>query len=135
MKSKKSTQGGRPQSLSKTSSGTFDVLTTEQFISEATELKKKYPHIGEDFHTLLPKLKTDPISGNDGLGKDCFKVRMRIRDKNCGERGGARVIIKIKIVDRVVYLMSVYDKSQKSKLYEGELDIIIANMVAKHDLS
>ncbi|GAA0561443.1 hypothetical protein [Chitinophaga japonensis] len=134
MKSKKSTPGGKQQNHSKTSLRTFKVFTTEQFISEACELKKKYPHIGDDFHTLLAKLKSDPFSGNDPLGKDCYKIRMRISDKNSGERDGARVIVKVKVIDGVVYLMSVYDKSVKSNLYEGELDKIIANMVAKHDV-
>lgn len=134
MKSKKSTPDGDQQNLSKNSSKIFRVLTTEQFISEAGKLKKKYPHIGDDFYELLKKLKFDPISGNDALGKDCYKVRMKITDKNAGERDGARVIIRIKIIDGIVYLMSVYDKSEKSSLDKGELDKIVAKMVAKYDL-
>jgi hypothetical protein len=88
---------------------------------------KKYPLIKEDFSLLQKKLRKDPQTGNDYLGKDCYKVRMQISGKPKGQSGGARVIIEVKIVDKKVYVLSVYDKADKSTLFEKELDKIIKN--------
>lgn len=65
------------------------------------------------------------MRGNDALGKECYKVRMNITDKNVGESGGARIIIQVKIIDKKVYVLSVYDKSEKKDLLENELDKIL----------
>ncbi len=53
-------------------------------MKEAQKMLKKYPHIKEDFFRLRDLLRIDPITGNDALGKDVFKVRMQITDKNKG---------------------------------------------------
>lgn len=116
MKQKKFTPEKEKANPSKHSSKTFKVITTTLFIKEATELKKKYPHIKDDFYSLLEKLKKDPITGNDALGCNCYKVRMPVTDKGVGTRGGARVIIEVQITDSCVYLLSVYDKGEQANL-------------------
>lgn len=118
MKQNKSTQGKGKQPPSKTSSTTYKVIPTNEFIKEAKSLKKKYPNIKEDFFELQQQLKKDPISGNDSLGKSCYKIRMPIRDKGCGDRGGARVIVEVVIMDKIVYVLSVYDKSVQADIEE-----------------
>lgn len=80
---------------STSSSTNYKVFTTDIFIKEAKKLKKKYPNIGNDFKELAKELKQDPITGNDPLGQDCYKVRMAITDKNQGKSGGARVIVGV----------------------------------------
>jgi hypothetical protein len=132
MKSKKSNQVEKNPNHSKISSKSFKVFTTDNFIAEAKRLKKKYPSISDDFHDLLKVLKKDPITGNRSLGKDCYKIRMIISDKNTGESGGARVIIQVKIIDKKVYLLSVYDKSEKGNLFDNELEILLKNKLLKH---
>lgn len=121
MKHKKSTPEKSKQNLSTTSSKSYKVIPTDIFIAEAKKLAKKYPNIRNDFYELQKQLKTDPITGHDALGQDCYKVRMAISDKNQGQSGGARVIIEVKIIDKVVYVLSVYDKSIKENLVDGEL--------------
>lgn len=37
---------------------------------------------------------------------------MEITDKGQGKSGGARVIIQVKVVDKVVYVLSTYDKAE-----------------------
>lgn len=103
----------------------FKVITTSPFRKEAEKLKKKYPNIKEDFLDLAIKLKKDPVTGNDSLGRNCFKVRMQISDKGNGESGGARVIINVIIEDNEVYILSAYDKSDKDTISEKELDQLI----------
>ena len=41
---------------------------------------------------------------------------MEIDGKQAGKSYGARVIIYVKIIDKIVYLLSVYDKSDKTDL-------------------
>ena len=55
------------------------------------------------------------------MGKDCYKVRMSIESKNKGKSGGARVITCVKIIDEVVYLLAIYDKSERSTLKDKEI--------------
>ncbi|WP_310586776.1 type II toxin-antitoxin system RelE/ParE family toxin [Runella salmonicolor] len=50
---------------------------------------------------------------------------MSIASKNQGKSGGARVITCVKIINDVVYLLSVYDKSEKDAIDEKELDSLI----------
>ena len=98
-------------------------------MSEAKKLKKKYPNIGEDLKELRKQLKDDPISGHDSLGASCYKVRMELTDKVAGKSGGARVIIQVYIHERDVHFLSIYDKSSKGSLYEGELDRILKKQI------
>lgn len=73
---------------------------------------------------MLDSLDQNPFQGSP-LGKNCYKVRMSIASKNQGKSGGARVITCVKIVNDVLYLLSVYDKSEKEALEEKELDRLI----------
>lgn len=70
---------------------------------------------------MAKRLRDDPITGNDHVTKDLWKVRMAITDKGKGERGSARVIIEVKIVDNEVYVLSVYDKGDTNDLTDKEL--------------
>jgi len=47
---------------------------------------------------------------------------LQIASKGKGKSGGARVITHVKIVEDTVYLLSVYDKSDKEELNQGELE-------------
>ncbi|MGI8599704.1 MAG: hypothetical protein ACR2KB_10645 [Chitinophagaceae bacterium] len=125
MKLDKSTKGKKTSSHSINSSKIFEVRTTDIFIKEATTLRKKYPHIKENFKELLKQLKSDPFTGNDFIGKNIYKVRMPLSDKQSGQRGGARVIIEVLVLDRIVYVLSVFDKSIKENLLDTELKKII----------
>ena len=70
---------------------------------------------------LCKQLKRDPITGNDYLTKDCYKVRMKITGKDKGQSGGARVIIEVKIIDKKVYVLEVYDKGEATSILSAEL--------------
>lgn len=98
-------------------------------MSEAKKLKKKYPNLGEDLKELRKQLKEDPITGHDPLGAGCYKVRMELTDKVSGKSGGARVIIQVYVQEKDVHFLSIYDKSSKSSLFEGELDRILKKQI------
>ena len=73
-----------------------------------------------DYIDFLLNLQENPIQG-DPLGKDCYKVRMSIESKNKGKSGGARVICCVKIIDEVIYLLSIYDKGEQSTIKDKDI--------------
>ena len=111
------------------SSRNYNLYVTNLFLKEARQLKKRYPNIKNSFKALKKDLQTNPIARSEAsLGQGCYKVRMEIDGKQSGRSYGARVIIYVKITDKVVYLLSVYDKSDK-----GDLDVALEKLLAQKD--
>ena len=54
-----------------------------------------------------------------------YKIRLAIASKQKGKSGGARVITNFVIADATVYLLSIYDKSEKENLTDKELDELL----------
>jgi mRNA-degrading endonuclease RelE of RelBE toxin-antitoxin system len=98
----------------------FEIITTPEFDKELKRLNKKYVSIKTDYLNFLLDLQEDPLQG-EPLGKDCYKVRMAIESKNKGKSGGARVICCVKIIDEVIYLLSIYDKSEQSTMKDKDI--------------
>jgi hypothetical protein len=46
---------------------------------------------------------------------------MAISSKNKGKSGGARIITYLKILDEIIYLISIYDKSDTDSISDNEL--------------
>ena len=100
--------------------GSYQVISIDNFRKELRTLSKKYPSILEDMEAPITELQADPVRGSS-LGRGFYKVRRPITSKNSGKSGGARVITNIKVVNRVVYLVSIYDKSNKETVTAKEL--------------
>jgi mRNA-degrading endonuclease RelE of RelBE toxin-antitoxin system len=98
----------------------FKVEATPEFLTEAKKLAKKYPSLKGDIAGLAEELSTKPIQGIS-LGKDAYKIRLAITSKGKGKSGGARVITCVKITATVVYLVSIYDKSEQTGISDKEL--------------
>jgi len=50
-----------------------------------------------------------------------YKVRVAIKSKGRGKSGGARVITMVKVVDEIVILAAIYDKSDMESISDKEL--------------
>jgi len=98
----------------------FEIRTTPNFDREFKKLSKKYPSIKSDILALARDLEANPLQG-DYLGKDCYKVRMKITSKGKGKSGGSRVISCVKIVNEQIILLSIYDKSEQSTISDSFL--------------
>ena len=98
----------------------FEVSVSPNFSRELKRLAKKYPSIKSDLSELIKSLVIDPFQG-DNLGKDCYKVRMKITSKGKGKSGGSRVITCVKIVNRDIRLLSIYDKSDQISISDSFL--------------
>jgi hypothetical protein len=72
----------------------------------------------------LDSLEINPIQG-EPLGKDCYKIRMAIASKNKGKSGGSRVITCVKVVNETVFLLSIYDKSEKENIEDSKLKSLL----------
>ncbi|WP_035565768.1 type II toxin-antitoxin system RelE/ParE family toxin [Hymenobacter sp. IS2118] len=102
----------------------YKVEATEVFEKRLKPLLKKYPSILSDLRLLNQQLAENPHQG-DGLGQNCYKVRLAIRSKNTGKSGGARVITLVQILDEQVLLLTIYGKSDRADLRPGELEILL----------
>lgn len=98
----------------------FKISPTPLFEKELKRLSKKYISIKADLSAEILSLMKNPTMGK-ALGNNCFKIRMAISSKNKGKSGGARIITYVKIVDEVIYLISIYDKSESDTISDREL--------------
>lgn len=98
----------------------FSILPTPEFDREAKKLSKKYPSLKKDLADQILFLAKNPTYG-EPLGKNCFKIRMAISSKNKGKSGGARIITFVKVVKEIVYLVSIYDKSETDTISDNDI--------------
>jgi hypothetical protein len=73
---------------------------------------------------LVHDLKKNPEQGT-AIGRNCFKILIAIASKGKGKSGGARIITNFVVTDATVYLLSIYDKSEKENLTDKELDELL----------
>lgn len=101
------------------------VLTIPPFDKQLKRLVKKYPSLKKEFASLIDELEQNPEQGIK-IGKSCFKIRIAIASKGKGKSGGARVITNFTISENTVYLLSIYDKSEKDSLSDSELEDLLS---------
>ncbi|TAL69182.1 MAG: hypothetical protein EPN82_07725 [Bacteroidetes bacterium] len=114
------------------------VRVTSYFQKQAKPLLKKYPSLREELKEFENKLLENPRLGIS-LGKSVYKIRLKVKSKGRGKRGGLRII---SLVDEViigyvesddkeitVYLLSIYDKSTTDTLNDRDLKTLISQVV------
>lgn len=102
----------------------YDILSIPPFDKQLKRLARKYPSLKSDFSALLDSLQTEPEQGT-AIGKSCYKIRLAVKSKGRGKSGGSRVITNIVIAETTVYLLAIYDKSDKENLSDKELDDLL----------
>ena len=102
----------------------YSVELTETFIKQAKRLQKKYPSLKSELKELGSKLSENPTTGTH-LGNNVYKIRLAIKSKGKGKRGGMRVMTQVKIVSQKVYLFSIYNKGEKDDLSDAEIQELI----------
>lgn len=106
----------------------YDVVATPRFRRDIKRLIKKYPSIKNEFAALVTSLENTPEQGNP-LGNRCFKIRLAIASKGKGKSGGARVITHIYVEGLKVFLLTMYDKSEKENITDKELQELITQII------
>lgn len=102
----------------------YNVIPTDNFNKEVKKLSKKYRSLKKDLEQLRLFLQENPTTGSP-IGNNVYKVRMAITSKGKGKSAGARIITFVLIQDEEVYLMSIYDKSEKDNISDKEIKRLI----------
>jgi mRNA-degrading endonuclease RelE of RelBE toxin-antitoxin system len=113
------------------------VRITQSFKAEVKPLLKKYRSLTKDLSLLEKELIENPRLGIP-LGRNAFKIRLKITSKRKGKSGGARVISLVESTlitiaafsseeDVTVYLLSIYDKSEVENISDKELSELLKN--------
>lgn len=111
------------------------VNITKSFKAAAKPLLKKYKSLSKDLLNLEKDLSKTPRLGTP-LGKDTYKIRLKITSKGKGKSGGARVISLIETTlvgfaeivsdeEIIVNLLTIYDKSDVETISDKELKELI----------
>jgi len=93
----------------------FRIVLQGNFEREARPLLKRHRSPTEELATLRDALKTDPQQGQP-IGSGCYKFGLAIRSKGKGKSGAALVITCVVAVREEVYLLSIFDKSERDTL-------------------
>lgn len=102
----------------------YDLVITLNFERDVKPLLRKYKSLKNDLIILFSSLEKEPVQGKP-LGKDCFKIRLSITSKGKGKSGSARLITCVKIISGKVYLLTIYDKSEKEDISNEELNELL----------
>jgi mRNA-degrading endonuclease RelE of RelBE toxin-antitoxin system len=105
----------------------YKIIAVPTFRKELKKLAKKYNSLKTDLSALFESLEENPIQGTS-IGRNCYKIRLSITSKGKGKSSGARVITNIIIAQETVFLISIYDKSEKGNLTDKELDELLRNV-------
>ncbi|MCA0232139.1 type II toxin-antitoxin system RelE/ParE family toxin [Runella limosa] len=103
------------------------IIVGKTFNRDFKKLAKKYGSLGSDLVKLLELLQKNPTQGTP-LGQNCYKIRLAISTKNQGKSGGARVITCVKIIDEQLFLLTIYDKSEKENITSQELSSLLKEL-------
>jgi len=102
----------------------YKISAASTFEREVKKLAKKFSSLAEDLMKLKEELLVNPKQGVP-LGKDCYKIRIAIKSKGKGKRGGARVITRVKVINETIYLLTIFDKSEKENITDKELKSLL----------
>jgi mRNA-degrading endonuclease RelE of RelBE toxin-antitoxin system len=111
-----------------------EIKTTRQFEKNAKFLIKKYKSLKEELNDLQESLLSNPCMGVQ-IKENVYKIRLAVKSKGKGKSGGLRIInyISIEIQElknetTIVYLLSIYDKSDTENISDSELKELISDI-------
>ena len=102
----------------------YKVKSIDVFEKQTKRLIKKYASLKRELLYLVQTLKVNPEQGT-AIGKGCYKIRIAIASKGKGKSGGARLITHFIVTESTVYLLSIYDKSEKENITDADLKELV----------
>jgi mRNA-degrading endonuclease RelE of RelBE toxin-antitoxin system len=102
----------------------YSIFSTHRFEKEIKRLTKKFPSLKIEFAKLIEDISENLETGIF-IGNSCYKIRLSVASKGKGKSGGARVITHFYIDTESIYLLTIYDKSEKADLKPNELKDMI----------
>ncbi len=98
----------------------YKVEVTPNFAREFKPLAKKYRSLSAELANLITDLEENPEKGTP-IGHNCYKIRIAIKSKGRGKSTGGRIITQVFISDQRVFLLSIYDKSNRITITDADL--------------
>ncbi len=92
----------------------------ESFKKDVKKLHKKYKNIPKDLKKLQEELLQNPKAGIQ-LGLHCYKIRLANSSIPTGKSSGFRVVYYFLDEFGVIYLMSMYSKSDLENISDEEV--------------
>ena len=105
----------------------YSILPTHRFEKELKRLVKKFPSLKIEFKELIEEITKNAQAGTF-IGNNCYKIRVAIESKGKGKSGGARAITYVYVESETIYLLTIYDKSEKENLKPNELNMMIESL-------
>jgi len=105
----------------------YSIIPTDNFNREVKQLAKKHRSLKDDLTQLRVDLLENPTLGKS-LGNNVYKIRMAITSKGKGKSGGARVISYVYVQEEQIFLLSIYDKSEKENVTDNEIKTFFNNL-------
>lgn len=103
------------------------IRISDEFKTAYKRLKKKHKSLEADFEALLLSLQKNPFQGVE-IHENIWKIRLNITSKGRGKSGGARVIVRIRIVMDELQLLYIYDKADLGNVSDSYLRDILKRM-------
>lgn len=103
---------------------------TEEFYRQLKRLAKRYRSLADDLDTLQHELMDNPNIGVS-LGGGKRKIRIGVKSKGGGKRGGLRVItlnVVVEATDTCINLLTIYDKKEIPNVSDQYIDEIIRSL-------
>ena len=105
----------------------YKIVPTDNFSRELKRLTKKYPSLKQAIKEFSNELLDSPKTGTP-IGHSCYKVRLSTPDKRSGKSRGFRIITYVVPMNEIIFLLSIYDKSEVSTLKDWEIKRIIKEL-------
>ena len=103
------------------------LIAMPYFARRLKRLAKKYTSLASELADLEKNLEENPRSGT-AFGSGLYKIRLASKSKGKGKSGGFRVItyyVEQIGDDEVVYLVTIYDKSEEVNIDKADLLTIV----------
>ena len=103
---------------------------TEEFYRQLKRLAKRYRSLADDLDALQHELMDNPNIGVS-LGGGKRKIRIGVKSKGGGKRGGLRVItlnVIVESTDTCINLLTIYDKKEIPNVSDQYIDEIIRSL-------
>jgi len=105
----------------------FNIEVTDNFKRRVKLVLRKFPSFKQELGTLINSLEENPMQGTP-MGHSCYKIRLAIKSKGKGKSGGARIITHVYVSETIVYLLTIYDKSDQENISDNELKELLTNL-------
>ena len=106
-----------------------EVIPAASFLRDLKPLARKFPSLLAEVAEPAELLPRQPQMGTS-LGNGCFKIRLAVKSKGTGKRGGMRIVTQVVAFRQAeeVYLLTIYDKSAQANYSDAQLRAALAEI-------